>query len=170
MSFKFNISHSIDKTSVLRTILQSTHLTNGARTSHIIADSSRRQRVVLGVLDHESRGKKILFHNFTMKINPFHVLRRNTCKQCYDMYRAYCFAWKNEVTFSTFCYPKVSPSTFLETNSPTSNILAIKWRIPHIGDICIACIIIYIKYIYHYMAFQLPHDLRFGFYVGEPSA
>ena len=31
-----------------------------------------------GVLDHESRGKKITFHSFTMKIKTFHVSRRKT--------------------------------------------------------------------------------------------
>ena len=31
-----------------------------------------------GVLDHDSRGKKIPFHSFTMKIKTFHVSRRKT--------------------------------------------------------------------------------------------
>ena len=31
-----------------------------------------------GVLDHESRGKKIPFHSFTMKVKTFHVSRRKT--------------------------------------------------------------------------------------------
>ena len=31
-----------------------------------------------GVLDHESQGKKIPFHSFTMKIKTFHVSRRKT--------------------------------------------------------------------------------------------
>ena len=51
-----------------------------------------------GVLDHESRGKKIPFHSFTMKIKTFHVSRRKMVKNVIE---------------SDFGHPKWALSTIL---------------------------------------------------------
>ena len=43
---------------------------------------------VQGVLDHESRGKKIPFHKFhDENRNISRFTKKNSCKQYYDMYK-----------------------------------------------------------------------------------
>ena len=41
-----------------------------------------------------------------------------------------------------------------DTDSPTSNILTIQWRVPHIGDNIVHVYGYFFKYIESYMAFQ----------------